>query len=83
MVVQRKIEEAGIPTIIIAALHPVAKQQGAPRAVHALVPMGANLGPPNDEKVQRDILQRALEKVMTIEKPGEFVRVPYEYQAKI
>ena len=83
MVVQRKIEEAGIPTIIIASLHPVAKQQGAPRAVYALVPMGANVGPPNDVKVQKDILKSALQNIVEINEPGEFVSIPYEYQAKI
>ena len=31
--VQRAIEEAGIPTIIIAALPPVVRQTGTPRAV--------------------------------------------------
>lgn len=80
---QRKIEEAGIPTIIIAALHPVAKQQGAPRSVYALVPMGANVGPPGDVKVQRDILRATLQNLVEIDQPGTFVSIPYEYQAKI
>ncbi len=83
MIVQRKIEEAGIPTIMIAALHPVAKQQGAPRAVHALVPMGANVGPPKDVRVQKDILREALQNIVKIDRPGKFVSIPYEYQAKI
>ena len=83
MVVQRKIEEAGIPTIIIASLPPVAKQQGAPRVVHALVPMGANVGQPNDVKVQTDILRSALHNLVKIDQPGTFVSIPYEYQAKI
>ncbi len=83
MVVQRKIEEAGIPTIIIAALHPVAMQQGAPRTVHALVPMGANLGPPNDETTQKNILRDALKNLQDMERPGQMVSLPYEYQAKI
>lgn len=80
---QRKIEEKGIATIIIAALHPVAKQQGAPRAVHALVPMGANVGPPGDERIQKDILKTALQNLTQIEQPGKFVSIPYEYQAKV
>lgn len=83
MVVQRKIEESGIPTILIASLHPVAKQQGAPRAVYAMVPMGANLGPPNDTKMQKNILKSALSNILAIDTPGEFVNLPYEYQAKI
>ena len=45
---QRAIEEAGIPTIIIAALPPVVRQTGTPRAVAPLVPMGANAGGPHN-----------------------------------
>lgn len=48
MIVQRAIEEAGIPTILIAALPPVVRQNGTPRAVAPLVPMGANAGEPNN-----------------------------------
>ena len=83
MIVQRKIEEAGIPTIIIAALHPVAKQEGAPRAVYALVPMGANVGPPGDVKIQKNILWAALQNLSEVTRPGKFIRLPYEYQAKV
>ncbi|ACB86267.1 D-proline reductase (dithiol) [Natranaerobius thermophilus JW/NM-WN-LF] len=83
MIVQRRVEEAGIPTIMIAALHPVAKQQGSPRAVHALVPMGANVGPPNDVKVQKNIIREALQNLIEIDEPGKFISIPYEYQAKI
>lgn len=83
MIVQRKIEEAQIPTIIIAALHPVAMQEGAPRVVYALVPMGANVGPPNDTKVQKEILQAALDNLVNLDKPGNIVSIPYEYQAKV
>ena len=45
---QRAIEEAGIPTIIIAALPPVVRQTGTPRAVAPRVPMGANAGEPHN-----------------------------------
>ncbi len=83
MIVQRKIEEAGIPTMMIAALPSVAKQQGAPRAVHALVPMGANVGPPNDIKIQTDIVRTALQHLIEIKEPGKFISLPYEYQAKV
>jgi len=39
VIVQRAIEQAGIPTIIIAALPPVVRQNGSPRAVAPRVPM--------------------------------------------
>lgn len=61
VIVQRAIEAAGIPTIIIAALPPVCSQNGTPRAVAPLVPMGANAGEPNNKSMQHDIVKEALE----------------------
>ena len=73
---QRAIEEAGIPTIIIAALPPVVRQTGTPRAVAPLVPMGANAGGPHNVKA-------TLEQLEKIETPGKIVPLPFEYVAKI
>ena len=64
---QRAIEEAGIPTIIIAALPPVVRQAGTPRAVAPLVPMGANAGAPNDVEMQTAIVKATLEQLIEIE----------------
>ena len=57
---QRAIESVGIPTIIIAALPPVVRQQGTPRAVAPRVPMGANAGEPNNVEMQTGILKDTL-----------------------
>lgn len=83
MLVQRAIEEAGIPTIIIAALPPVVRQTGTPRAVAPLVPMGANAGAPNDIEMQYNISKAALEQLIEIQTPGRIVPLPYEYVAKV
>lgn len=83
MLVQRAIEEAGIPTIIIAALPPVVRQTGTPRAVAPLVPMGANAGAPNDIEMQYNISKAALEQLIEIQTPGKIVPLPYEYVAKV
>ncbi|MDL2268249.1 hypothetical protein LJC46_09770, partial [Desulfovibrio sp. OttesenSCG-928-G15] len=64
MIAQREIEKVGIPTIIIAALPPVVKQQGSPRYVAPRVPMGANAGAPNNKDMQTHILKDALEALM-------------------
>lgn len=80
---QRAIEEAGIPTIIIAALPPVVRQTGTPRASAPLVPMGANAGEPNNIQMQTDIVKATLELLETIETPGKIVPLPYEYHAKV
>lgn len=83
MIVQRAIEEAGIPTIIIAALPPVVRQNGTPRAVAPLVPMGANAGAPHDTEMQYNICKESLQKLVEIDSPGKIVPLPYEYIAKV
>lgn len=83
MIVQRAIEEAGIPTIIIAALPPVVRQNGTPRAVAPLVPMGANAGEPNNPEMQRNLVKDSLKQLIAIETPCKIVQLPYEYIAKV
>ena len=80
---QRAIESVGIPTIIIAALPPVVKQTGTPRAVAPLVPMGANAGAPHTVEQQTAIVKAALEQLEEITTPGTVVPLPFEYQAKV
>lgn len=80
---QRAIEEAGIPTIIIAALPPVVRQNGSPRAVAPLVPMGANAGEPHNVEMQRNILKDTLEELIKIPSAGKIVPLPYEYVAQV
>ncbi len=80
---QRAIEAVGIPTIIIAALPPVVKQAGTPRAVAPLVPMGANAGAPNDFEMQYNIVKDSLDQLISLDSPGKVIPLPYEYVAKI
>lgn len=82
-IVQRAIEEAGIPTIIIAALPPVVRQNGSPRATAPLVPMGANAGEPHNIEMQYNIVKDSLEELVKITNPGTIVPLPYEYKAKV
>lgn len=80
---QRAIEESGIPAIIIAALPPVVRHTGTSRAVAPLVPMGANVGEPNNKEMQAAILRDTLKQLIEINSPGKIVPLPYEYIAKI
>ena len=80
---QRAIEAAGIPTIIIAALPPVVRQTGTPRGVAPLVPMGANAGAPNNVEQQTQIVKATLEQLEKIQTPGKVVPLPFEYVAKV
>ena len=79
---QRAIEEAGIPTVIIAALPPVVRQTGT-RAVAPLVPMGANAGGPHNVEQQTAIVKATLQQLEEIQTPGKIVPLPFEYVAKI
>lgn len=83
MIVQRAIEAAGIPTIVIAALPPVVRQNGAPRAVAPLVPMGANAGEPHNIEMQTNILKDTLRQLALIQSAGKIVPLPYEYRAHV
>ena len=83
MLVQRAIEEAGIPSIIIAALPPVVRQNGTPRCTAPIVPMGANVGEPNNPEMQRNILRDTLIQLVELDSPGKIVPLPYEYIAKV
>lgn len=80
---QRAIEEVGIPTVIIAALPPVVRQAGTPRAAAPIVPMGANAGAPNDIAMQTEIVKASLNLLEEIETPGKIVSLPFEYHAVI
>lgn len=80
---QRAIEAAGIPTIIIAALPPVVRQAGTPRAVAPMVPMGANAGEPHNIEMQTGIVTDTLKLLEELESPGSIVPLPYEYHAQI
>ena len=80
---QRAIEAVGIPTIIIAALPPVVRQAGTPRAVAPMVPMGANAGEPHNVEMQTGIVTDTLKLLEELESPGSIVPLPYEYHAQI
>ncbi len=73
----------GDPTVIIAALPPVVRQNGAPRAVAPLVPMGANAGAPNDKVMQTNIVKESLEEMMKMSSAGKIVPLNYEYIAQV
>lgn len=83
-IVQRAIESVGISTCIIAALAPIAKQQGAPRIAAAHVPIGSNAGEPNNVEMQTAILKDTLNAMEdgTLGKFGAEILLPYEYHHK-
>jgi hypothetical protein len=53
------IEAAGIPTVALASMLPVAEKMRAPRVLHGEFPLGRPLGRPGDPEFQHDVLARA------------------------
>ncbi len=68
---------------MIAALPPVVRQSGTPRAVAPRVPMGANAGEPNNPEMQMGIVKATLEQLIEIPSAGKIVPLPFEYTAKV
>ena len=62
---------------------PVVRQNGTPRAVAPLVPMGANAGEPNNIEMQTNIVKDTLKQLIEIPSAGKIVPLPYEYHAKV
>jgi hypothetical protein len=56
--------------VIIASLPSVAAQAGAPRILAVDTPMGAALGEPDNQAMQRAILAEALNLLATAASPG-------------
>ncbi|WP_353948425.1 D-proline reductase (dithiol) protein PrdB [Sporolactobacillus sp. Y61] len=79
-IVERAVEAAGIATAIIAALPPIAKQQGAPRITAPHVPIGSNAGEPNNIEMQTAILKDTLKAVEEMDTFGQMRVLPYEYR---
>lgn len=82
-IVERAVEAVGISTIIIAALPPIAKQQGAPRITAPHVPIGSNAGEPNNIAMQTAILKDTLNQVEEMTTFGQMKTLPYEYRHNV
>ena len=80
MTVQRALEEAGLPTVIVASLPTIAAQSGAPRILAVDTPMGSALGDPRDPAQQRGILAAALRLLEAAIEPGTVEAAPGSYR---
>ncbi|GAA6123866.1 D-proline reductase (dithiol) protein PrdB [Bifidobacterium psychraerophilum] len=82
-IVLRACEQAGMSTCLIAALPPIARQQGAPRITSPHVPIGSNAGEPNNRKMQTGILKDSLNAVEDFDHFGQLKMLPYEYRHNV
>ena len=82
-IVLRCCEEAGMSTCLIAALPPIARQQGAPRITAPHVPIGSNAGEPNNPVMQMGILKDTLDAVEEFKHFGQMKILNYEYRHNV
>ena len=82
-IVTRCCEEAGMSCCVIAALPPIARQQGAPRITAPHVPIGSNAGEPNNIPMQTAILKDSLEWVRDCPSYNQIKVLPYEYRHNV
>ncbi len=82
-IVQRAVEAAGIATVLIAALPPIARQQGSPRITAPHVPIGSNAGEPHNIPQQTAILKDTLNAILEMESFGCMKVLPYEYRHNV
>jgi hypothetical protein len=80
VILQRLIENAGIPTVLVAALPSIAAQLGAPRIAAPDTPMGATMGCPGDAAQQARILLASLRLLKTVDVPGTVVPIDETYR---
>lgn len=80
--IARTLEEAGIPTVIIAtkAFRPRLEAMMLPRIILTPYPMGRPLGAPNDSHGQRKTLMAALELLQSATAAGNIVEVTHPYR---
>ncbi|MFK7805503.1 MAG: hypothetical protein AB8G95_27995 [Anaerolineae bacterium] len=80
--ISRAFEEAGIPTVIIAAaaFRPRMEPMTLPRLVLTPYPMGRPLGAPHDVAGQRTTLLAGLDLLASANKVGTIIELDHPYQ---
>jgi hypothetical protein len=78
--IQRVIEQAGIPTIGISIVRNYSEKVRPPRTVALRWPFGHPLGEPDNIPQQRAVLLEAFRALETIETPGEIIDLPFKWR---
>lgn len=72
-------ERSGIPTVTLTSALDITERTRPPRAAFLDYPLGNQAGPPHRPELQRQILRGTLELLDTTQRPGEIVRLPFEW----
>jgi hypothetical protein len=78
-VLARRVEEAGIPTVVVTMMPVSAEQLLAPRVVGVEFPFGHPFGLPGDRPLQRRVLATALTLLAGAPRAGARVDVDVEW----
>lgn len=78
--IQRVVEQAGIATIGISIVREYSEQVKPPRTVFLRWPFGHPLGEPHHQAQQRQVMRDCLDKLYTIDTPGDIVDLPYVWR---
>ncbi len=77
--VARRLEEAGITTVVIGSARDIVEEAGVPRFVFVDFPLGNPCGKPGDREMQRDIVSLALDVAASAIAPRTTVRAPQKW----
>jgi len=77
--IQRAIEERGVPTVSVSVARDVTEAIGAPRAIFLPWPMGHHFGVPFHKELQRRVLLEMLDALATASGPGFIRDVPIKW----
>jgi len=78
-VLARRIEAAGIPTVVVTMMPAIAEQLLTPRVVGVEFPFGHPFGMPGDRAMQRRVLGTALTLLAGAPAPGARVDLDIEW----
>ncbi len=78
--IQRKVEEAGIPTISLGNVSDRMALIKPPRALLVKFPRGSMLGEPGNTRRQRRIILDALKALEQMTVPGTVQEMPYRWK---
>lgn len=76
---QRVLDEAGIPTISLTLVREITELIRPSRALYLEHPFGHTLGDVGDRALQRSILLDCLEAAVQLTEPGVIRRLPYRW----
>lgn len=77
--VARRLEEAGITTVVIGSARDIVEEAGVPRFLFVDFPLGNPCGKPGDREMQREVVGLALDLATSAIAPRTTVQAPQRW----